>query len=154
MAAAEPYDGLTLIVDTSTWLKLPRAPQSAKEQFAQAAELGRILCSPVMLMEVLYGVASAVEVEEERDALETLRSIPVTTSVCRAAVSAMVQLAYRGSPGNHKVKGSDLLIAASAADGALGVLHHDHHFDKLAEVLAFDSVWFADPDENNWQEAP
>ncbi|MFN8216459.1 MAG: PIN domain-containing protein [Solirubrobacterales bacterium] len=150
MAPAQPYDGLTLILDTSTWLKLPRSPKTAQDEFAKAAELGRILCSPVMLMEVLFGVGNAVEIEDERDALETLRSIPVTKSVCRAAVAAMVELAHSGSPGNHKVKGSDLLIAASAADSAFGVLHHDHHFDKLAEVLPFDSVWFADPDESNW----
>lgn len=103
-----------------------------------------------MLIEILFGAVDAIKLEEERETLEELRPVPVTASVCRAAVQAMVALAHTGSPGNHRVKGSDLLIAASAADSAFGVLHHDEHFDKLATVLPFDSVWFADPDERNW----
>jgi predicted nucleic acid-binding protein len=103
-----------------------------------------------MAMEILYGMPDAAAVEAERKRLDELRAVPVTGSVCRAAVQAMVMLAHQGSPGNHRVKGSDLLIAASAADSAFGVLHHDEHFDKLASVLPFDSVWFADPDERAW----
>jgi len=150
MASGEPYDGRTLIVDSSTWIKLPRAPKAAQQAFLSAAAGGQIRCSPVMLIEILFGAIDAVKVEEEREALEELLPVPVTASVCRAAVQAMVTLAQAGSPGNHRVKGSDLLIAASAADSAFGVLHHDEHFDKLATVLPFDSVWFADPDERNW----
>lgn len=36
-----------------------------------------------------------------------------------------------------------LLIAAAAQSGAVGVLHYDHHFDRFAEVLAFESRWIA-----------
>jgi predicted nucleic acid-binding protein len=151
VASGEPYGGRTLIVDSSTWIKLPRAPKEAQQTFLTAAAKGQIRCSPVMLMEILFGAADASALENERENLGELLTVPVTATVCRAAVQAMVSLAHAGSPGNHKVKGSDLLIAASAADSAFGVLHHDEHFDKLATVLAFDSVWFADPDENNWK---
>lgn len=63
---------------------------------------------------------------------------------------AMVELAQKGSPGYHKVRWPDLLIAATAAERGYGVLHHDHEYDRISEVLAFDSVWFADRDEANW----
>ncbi|MBK5219339.1 MAG: PIN domain-containing protein [Thermoleophilia bacterium] len=150
MAAGEPYGGRVLIVDSSTWIKLPRAPEAAQKTFVSAVALGQIRCSPVVLIEILYGAEDAEAVEAERAALEELLPVPVTASVCRAAINAMVALAHSGSPGNHKVKGADLLIAASAADSAFGVLHHDEHFDKLASVLPFDSIWFADPDERTW----
>jgi predicted nucleic acid-binding protein len=104
-----------------------------------------------MMLELLYGMSDAAAFEAERERLDELLQVPVTASVCRAAMQAMVILAHDGPPGNHKVKGPDLLIAASAADSAFGVLHHDEHFDKLASVLPFDSVWFADPDERTWQ---
>lgn len=150
MASGEPYDGRTLIVDSTVWIKLPRAPQGAQQTFLSALALGQIRCSPVVLMEILFGTEDQTAFEEERALLDELLSVPVTASVCQAAVRAMIELAAHGSPGNHRVKGSDLLIAASAADSAFGVLHHDHHFDKLASVLPFDSVWFADQDEANW----
>jgi len=37
----------------------------------------------------------------------------------------------------------DLLIAACAQDSGVGVLHYDEDFDRLAEVLAFESRWIA-----------
>jgi predicted nucleic acid-binding protein len=43
------------------------------------------------------------------------------------------------------VKFPDLLIAAAAQDAALGVLHYDAHFDRLATVLSFESRWLAPP---------
>lgn len=36
-----------------------------------------------------------------------------------------------------------LLIAAAAQEACVGVLHDDRHFDRLAEVLHFRSVWLA-----------
>lgn len=137
-------------MDSSTWIKLPRAPESAKRAFFDALARGQIRCSPIMLLELLYGLSDAATFEAERERLDELLQVPVTASICRAAIQAMVLLASEGPPGNHKVKGPDLLIAASAADRAFGVLHHDEHFDKLASVLPFDSVWFADPDERTW----
>jgi predicted nucleic acid-binding protein len=41
---------------------------------------------------------------------------------------------------------TDALIAAAAAEhGAVPVLHCDAHFDKLAEVLAFQGVKLSEP---------
>jgi predicted nucleic acid-binding protein len=37
----------------------------------------------------------------------------------------------------------DVLTAAVAVDHGLGVLHYDAHFDRLAAVMGFESVWLA-----------
>jgi len=42
-----------------------------------------------------------------------------------------------------RVKPQDALIAACAQDAGVGVLHYDHDFDRLAEVLDFESHWVA-----------
>jgi len=61
-------------------------------------------------------------------------------SVADAAIGAMRELAAR-SDGYHCVPLTDALIAAAAAEhGGLAVLHRDAHFDRLAEVLVFQSV--------------
>jgi len=48
-------------------------------------------------------------------------------------------------PGQHRVPLADALIAAAAQDAGVEVLHYDHHYDRLAQVLNFESVWIASP---------
>jgi predicted nucleic acid-binding protein len=74
----------------------------------------------------------------------SLRDVPVTVSVQRTAIAALRDLSDRGA-GYHRVKLPDVLIAAAAQHAGIGVLHYDHHYDRLAEVLDFDSRWIAEP---------
>jgi predicted nucleic acid-binding protein len=61
-------------------------------------------------------------------------------AVADAATGAIGELA-KHSDGYHRVPITDALIAAAAAEhGGLAVLHRDAHFDRLAEVLAFESI--------------
>ncbi len=68
--------------------------------------------------------------------------IPMTESIHQAALTAIRELARRGA-GHHRVPVPDVLIAAAAQEAGVGVLHYDRHFDRLAEVLHFSSVWLA-----------
>ena len=78
-------------------------------------------------------------------ACAALPQAPVTRTVTNAALAAIRELALRGAAGSHRVRVPDALIAAAAAERGFGVLHYDHHFDRLVEVLAFDSQWVAPP---------
>jgi predicted nucleic acid-binding protein len=40
---------------------------------------------------------------------------------------------------------ADYLIAAAAAERGLAVMHYDHHFDPLCQVLGIESMWIAEP---------
>ena len=53
------------------------------------------------------------------------------------------ELASPGAAGYHRVRLADALVPAAATDRSVGVLHYDHHFDRLAEVLGFTSQWVA-----------
>lgn len=60
-------------------------------------------------------------------------------------MSAYRELAER-QDGYHRVPLTDTLIAAAAAEhGGVTVLHRDAHFDRLAEVLTFESVALPGP---------
>ncbi|MGH2763417.1 MAG: hypothetical protein ACRDLD_12715 [Thermoleophilaceae bacterium] len=59
-------------------------------------------------------------------------------------MSAVGELAGRGD-GYHRVPPTDALIAAAAEHGGLAVLRCDAHFDRLAEVLAFQSIRLPGP---------
>ena len=74
-----------------------------------------------------------------------MRDAPINRAVTNAAIRAMQDLASKGSAGAHRVRIPDVLIAAAAAERGFAVLHYDHHFDKLATVLAFTSQWIATP---------
>jgi predicted nucleic acid-binding protein len=103
----------------------------------------------VVYLELLYGSANQRQVKEEQAFLDQLPGLPLSRSVGEAALRAQIELAEKGA-GYHRVKWPDLLIAASASERGFGVLHHDQDYDRIAEVLGFDSVWFAERDENLW----
>jgi predicted nucleic acid-binding protein len=99
-----------------------------------------MLITPIVRMEILYSARTSSEyvaLEAELNALRVLRD---DRAVANAAIAAMRELAAR-SDGYHRVPPTDALIAAAAAEhGGLAVLHRDAHFDRLAEVLLFESV--------------
>jgi predicted nucleic acid-binding protein len=102
--------------------------------------------TPIVRMEVLYSTRNRREYDATAADLDALHILRNDRAVADAAMNALDELARRGSDGYHRVPEKDALIAAAAAEhGALPVLHHDAHFDRLAEVLAFDGVWLPFP---------
>lgn len=96
-------------------------------------------------MEILYSARSSGEYEELDAELSALRILRNDRAVADAAMSGLTELAARGD-GNHRVPVTDALIAAAAAQhGGVAVLHRDGHFERLAEVLAFESVGLPGP---------
>ena len=97
----------------------------------------------MVTLELLYDAPDRERVEAVATALAALRQAPITRSVTDAAISAVRDLAARGSAGAHRVRVPDALLAAAAAERGFGVLHYDRHFDQLATVLGFTSQWVA-----------
>lgn len=142
MADPHRFGTVPLIADTSVWAKLSRASNELVADFGSAALAGIIVGSPIVAMEYLHDAKTGGEFRE-RDALfSRLRTVPVTESVCQAALGALRELSGR-SDGYHRVGLADALIAATAQEASMNVLHDNPgDFDKLAEVLAFTSVRF------------
>jgi predicted nucleic acid-binding protein len=139
---SNPWPETPLLADTSAWSRA-HLPVVA-EHWVRALRSGRIVtCSPVVL-EVLYSATDEVDYDRLESGLDRLRLLQLTESAFRAARAAMRQLAARGGS-KHRVPPTDYLIAALAEQAGVGVLHYDHDFDRLASVMAFESVWFAPP---------
>jgi predicted nucleic acid-binding protein len=130
------------IVDTSAWWRFSSLPSTLVDK---AIVDDRLWITPIVRMEILYSARSTTEytaVETELDGFRILRNDRAVTD---AAMSALGELAQR-SDGYHRVPLTDALIAAAAAEhGGIAVLHRDTHFDKLAEVLAFENVELPEP---------
>lgn len=141
MDAAELLSGgASFVIDTSAWWRLSVLPPEILRPLRAATLDDRMLITPVVRMEILYSARSSAEYVAYEAELSALRMLRNDRAVADAAMSALTELAGRGD-GYHRVPTTDALIAAAAAEhGAIAVLHKDGHFDRLAEVLAFESV--------------
>lgn len=137
-----PFGGGVFIADTSAWQRtsLP----AVADEWVAALRAGQVAtCAPVMI-EVLYTTRNPDEFDEVESRLRGIREIPITRTVTQAAIRAMRELA-RMRPLHHRVPLPDLLVAAAAQEAGVGVLHCDRHYDRLAEVLDFESRWLVPP---------
>ena len=141
MAGPAAYDGHTYIADSSAWSKA--AHPDVKDEWVTALRNRQISTCPIVKFELLYSVRDGTDYDRLDAILGALRDVPITRSVTNAALAALRQLAHVQPLNQRSVKFPDLLIAAAAQDGAVGVLHYDHHFDRLAQVLNFESRWIA-----------
>lgn len=129
------------VADTSAWARASNDEVAAN--WRQAANAGDLVGCPVVTLELLYDAPDRDRVEAVASALAGLREAPITRSVTDAAITAVRELAARGSAGAHRVRIPDALVAAAAAERGFGVLHYDEHFDRLSTVLGFASQWVA-----------
>jgi predicted nucleic acid-binding protein len=134
--------GELVLADTSARVRV-RHPY-VRDQLRRAMAAGDVLTCNVVCMELIYTARDAGAIARTEAVEADLRNVPVTVSVQRAAIGALRALARRGA-GYHRVSLPDVLIAAAAQEVGAGVLHYDRHFDRLAEVLHFRSVWLAAP---------
>jgi predicted nucleic acid-binding protein len=132
-----PFGGGTFIADTSAWVHARKA--RVRGSFTAAIREGQIATCPIVNMELLYSTRDAAAYDELAASLAQLRDIPITRSVTNAALRAQRELGHARPLFHRSVKLPDLLIAAAAADAALGVLHYDEDYDTLATVLNFES---------------
>ena len=134
----------TFLADTSAWARID-LPSISKE-WNEAAESRRILTCSVVRYELFYSARDLASFDALGARLAHFRDLPVTASTHRAAHAAMRELAASG-PLHHRVPLPDLLIAATAAEAGVAVVHCNAHFDRLATVLPFESIWLVPPAE-------
>ena len=61
------------------------------------------------------------------------------------ALRDLSAISIPAEPARHRVGHLDAIVAATAHDAVIDVLHYDRHFLRLAKVLNFEPVWFAEP---------
>lgn len=137
-----PFGGRVLIADISAWARASHP--LVRERWAVAHRRGQIATCSIVMLELLYSARDASELAAIESEQALLRDVPVAVSSQRAAIGALRSLAYQGA-GQHRVPIADALIAAAAQEAGVDVLHYDGHYDRLAQVLNFASVWIAPP---------
>jgi predicted nucleic acid-binding protein len=143
--SVELWDGEgAVLADTSAWMLARRLPQ-ARGRLVAAAERGDVAwCWPVRY-ELTVDAPSPERIAAVDRTLAGLREVAVDRAVQRGVLSAMRELASGGSHGAHRLPLTDLTVAVAAQASGLDVLHYDHHFERLGELLGVRMLWLAEP---------
>jgi len=143
--SVELWDGRgAVLADTSAWMLARRVPRARELLFA-AAERGELAwCWPVRY-ELTFDAPNPERIAAVDRTLVGLREIAVDRAVQRDVLSAMRELADVGSHGAHRLPLTDLTVAVAAQASGLNVLHYDHHFERLGELLGVRTLWIDDP---------
>ncbi len=142
MGDETPFGGRVLIADTS--VRARASHPLVRDLWATALRGRQIATCSIVTLELLYSARDAGEFTTIEAEQALLRDVAVAASAQRAAIGALRNLASDG-PGQHRVPLADALIAAAAQEAGVDVLHYDHHYERLAQVLHFTSVWIAPP---------
>jgi predicted nucleic acid-binding protein len=143
--SVELWDGRgAVLADTSAWMLARRVPRARELLFA-AAERGELAwCWPVRY-ELTFDAPNPERIAAVDRTLAGLREIAVDRAAQRDVLSAMRELADVGSHGAHRLPLTDLTVAVAAQASGLNVLHYDHHFERLGELLGVRTLWIDDP---------
>jgi predicted nucleic acid-binding protein len=143
--SVELWDGRgAVLADTSAWMLARRVPRARELLFA-AAERGELAwCWPVRY-ELTIDAPNPERIAAVDRTLVGLREIAVDRAVQRDVLSAMRELAGEGSHGAHRLPLTDLTVAVAAQASGLDLLHYDHHFERLGELLGVRTLWIDDP---------
>jgi len=134
------WGDLALLIDTSAFARAQHP--KTRERWWQALSNDRLRIAPATQLEILLSARNGKIFDELAEELSTLRSAPLTATIARAAQDAMRTLAHR-SDGAQRIPIVDYLMAATAQETGSAVLHYDHDYDTLAEIMEFESVWLA-----------
>ena len=136
------WGDLPLIVDTSAYSRAHHP--DVRDEWKRAVRADRLRISPAVRLEILFSARDGKSFDTLAEQLSALRPAPLSVSVLRAAEEAMSTLAHR-SAGTHRIPIVDYLLAAAAQEAGAAVIHYDHDYDTLAQVMEFESIWLALP---------
>jgi predicted nucleic acid-binding protein len=141
----ELWDGRgAVLADTSAWMLARRVPRARELLFA-AAERGELAWCWAVRYELTFDAPNPERIAAVDRTLVGLREIAVDRAVQRDVLSAMREVAGEGSHGAHRLPLTDLTVAVAAQASGLDVLHYDHHFERLGELLGVRTLWIDDP---------
>jgi predicted nucleic acid-binding protein len=122
-----------------------RRDSRARELLLAAVERGDVAwCWPVRY-ELIVDARGPDGIATVDRTLEGLREIAVDRAVQRGVLSAMRELADKGSHGVHRLPLADLTVAVAAQRSGLQALHYDRHFERLGELLGLGVPWIVKP---------
>jgi predicted nucleic acid-binding protein len=134
---------VTYLLDTSAYVqsRYNRTAADLVGRLTAADELA--VCSAVML-EILYGARNRKSWTMTRAALDALTRVELTSPY--DVIATQERLVNRGQ---HRTSIIDVMVATTAAEHGLTVLHYDRDFEQLSEVTGAGQEWVVSPGDGH-----
>lgn len=134
---------VSYLLDKSAWVRAPKHP-AVTTRIAHLLRHGNLSLCTVTALEILYSARNADEYRRDRDRLSTFAWVELADP--RRAIDLQSALADRGW---HRTSIPDVIIAATAAEHGLTVLHYDSDFERLTDVAGGHHEWVVPRGEAN-----
>ena len=145
MSGAFDFGPSTYLIDNSFFARITHP--LIRPIWEQGVDRGRLVSCGPFVLEALYSARDADDAERLRlELLEGIAYVAPDEGAWRNACAAQVALAHV-SERFHRRPPIEYLIAATAGQHGLGVLHYDRYYDHIANhaALDFESRWIAEP---------
>ncbi|WBB73481.1 PIN domain nuclease [Micromonospora sp. WMMD1128] len=131
------------LIDTSALVRLLRDPD-VLARWEQTVTAGLVAVCPLVELEFLYTARSVADRAQLEEQLRTVFGwVAMPDRIYERAAETQHELTAQGT---HRSAGAvDLLIAATAEDHGLSLLHYDRDFDQVGAVTGQPMRWLAPP---------
>ncbi|MFF3996341.1 PIN domain nuclease [Streptomyces cyaneofuscatus] len=118
------------LIDTSAFVRI--LGRQSTEDWERRIGAGLVALCDLTELELLYSARSTKDRESIRERLALFTWCPMPDGVYRRARTVQEQLTAKAE---HRSAGPvDLLLAATAEQSGLTLLHHDHDFETIART--------------------
>ena len=133
--------GAVFLADTSVYVLQARHP-AVRRRFSELLTEGRIAACQMTALEYLNNAADPPGYETLWSALTAQRWIDVTAAAMDRAMEVHRELARRSQHRHFRLP--DLIIAATAEQAGVTVLHYDTDYDRIAAITGQPTEWIAE----------
>lgn len=138
---------MTYLLDKSAWVQAQYSKEAAR-RIGDLIRHGSLALCTMTAMEVLYSARNADEYNRDFSRLTAMPWFDL--SAPRRAAGLQHELAQRGW---HRTPIPDVVIAATAAEHGLTVLHYDSDYERLASVAGTQHEWVVPRGQGHGQNA-
>lgn len=133
--------GREVLVDTGvwSWVRDRRFPHLAPWFNASVSD-GRIATCELVLLELTRATANDKQAQQLRHGLSGLTHIAMPAVLWERASELQMLLAETGD--HRRVPPTDLLIAATAIEAGVPLVHYGRDYERIAAVSNLDQRWF------------
>jgi predicted nucleic acid-binding protein len=130
-----------MLVDTSVWIDFFAGRDTPQVQYLETSILdgGNIALCGIILTEILQGIRDDAQYRRVREHLKPLLLLPMDEVTFVLAANLFRQLRKQGQTIR---KTNDCIIAATAIEHRVPLLHNDRDFDILAQYTELETISF------------
>jgi predicted nucleic acid-binding protein len=126
---------MTYLLDKSAY-EQGRLNRRAADRVGDLTAAGQLAVCSAVILEILYSARNRDEWRTLRAALDGLDRVEPSNPY--DAVETQAKLADRGQ---HRTSIIDLMVATTAAEHGLTIIHYDRDYERLSEVTGADHEW-------------